>query len=79
MVFEIVSPNAADRRRDYVEKKADYFAFGVAEYVVIDRFDREVTVFTHEPAGYAERVLMGVDVYETPVLPGFRVPLDDVF
>ncbi len=62
-----------------MEKKADYFAFGVVEYVVIDRFDRKVTVFTYEPAGYDERVLTGSDVYESPLLPGFRVPLHDVF
>lgn len=79
LMFEIVSPEAKDRRRDYVEKKAEYHGVGVREYVVIDRFDRKVTVFSHEPAGYRERVLTGSDVYETPLLPGFRVALDDVF
>lgn len=78
LIFEIVSPGAKDRRRDYGEKKADYYDVGVREYVVIDRFDRKVTVFTHEAGGYAERVLSGSDVYETPLLPGFRVALDDV-
>ncbi|HEY2159320.1 MAG TPA: Uma2 family endonuclease, partial [Isosphaeraceae bacterium] len=61
------------------EKKAEYHSVGVREYVVIDRFDRKVTVFTYEPAGYEERVLTGSDVYETPLPPGFRVPLDEVF
>ncbi len=79
LMFEIVSPEAKDRRRDYVEKKAEYHSVGVREYIVIDRFARKVTVFTHEPGGYAERVLTGSDVYETPLLPGFRVALDDVF
>lgn len=79
LMFEIVSPEAKDRRRDYVEKKAEYYSVGVREYVVIDRFERKVTAFTHEPDGYTERVLTGSDVYETPLLPGFRVALDDVF
>jgi Uma2 family endonuclease len=79
LMFEIVSPEAKDRRRDYVEKKAEYYAVGVREYVVIDRFQKKVTVFTYDPAGYRERVLTGPDVYETPLLPGFRVALDDVF
>jgi Uma2 family endonuclease len=79
LMFEIVSPEAKDRRRDYVEKKAEYHAVGVREYVTIDRFQRKVTVLTHEPGGYAERVLTGSDVYETTLLPGFRVPLNDVF
>jgi Uma2 family endonuclease len=79
LMFEIVSPEAKDRRRDYVEKKAEYYSVGVREYVVIDRFDRKVTVFAREPGGYAESVLSGSDVYETPLLPGFRVALVDVF
>jgi Uma2 family endonuclease len=79
LMFEVVSPEPKDRRRDYVEKKAEYHAVGVREYVVIDRFERKVTVFTHDPDGYRERVLTGQGVHETPLLPGFRVPLDDVF
>jgi Uma2 family endonuclease len=79
LVFEIVSPSSSDRTRDYVEKRGEYFEFGVREYVIIDRFDRKVTVLSHEPDGYAERVLTGSDVYESPLLPGFRVPLNDVF
>jgi Uma2 family endonuclease len=78
-MFEVVSPEAKDRRRDYVEKKAEYHSVGVREYVVIDRFQRKVTVFTYDPTGYRESVLEGSDVYETPLLPGFRVALDDVF
>ncbi len=46
-MFEIVSSEAKDRRRDYVEKQADYHRVGVREYVIIDRFDRKVTVFTY--------------------------------
>jgi Uma2 family endonuclease len=79
LMFEVVSPEAKDRRRDYVEKRADYHRVGVREYVVIERFDRRVAVFTYEPTGYRERVLTGSDVYQTPPLPGFRVTLDDVF
>jgi Uma2 family endonuclease len=79
LMFEVVSPSSKDRRRDYVEKKAEYHRIGVREYVVIDRFTRNVTAFTHEPDEYVEQILSGSDAYETPLLPGFRVAPDDVF
>jgi Uma2 family endonuclease len=79
LMFEIVSESKSDRRRDYVEKRSEYHAIGVREYVVIDRFTRKVTVMTYETEGYSERALEGSQVYETPLLPGFRVVLDEVF
>jgi Uma2 family endonuclease len=79
LMIEVVSESAKDRRRDYVEKKADYHSVGVREYVVVDRFRRTVTVYTHEAGGYAERVLKEGDVYESPMLPGLLIPLSDVF
>jgi Uma2 family endonuclease len=78
LVFEIVSPGKADRRRDYVEKRAHYEKIGVREYVIIDRFDREVTVLTLGDGGYGEQVLTLADVYRTPLLPGFEVRLAEV-
>jgi Uma2 family endonuclease len=79
LMIEVVSESAKDRRRDYVEKKADYHSVGVREYVVVDRFRRTVTVFAREPDGYAERVLQEEDVYESPLLPGLLIPLTAVF
>jgi Uma2 family endonuclease len=79
LMVEVVSETAKDRRRDYVEKKAEYYNVGVREYVIIDRFDRKVTVLTHEAGGYAERTLTASEVYETPFLPGLRIPLTEVF
>jgi Uma2 family endonuclease len=79
LMVEVVSESAKDRRRDYVEKKAEYYSVGVREYVIIDRFARKVTVLTHQPVGYAERTLTASEVYETPLLPGLRIPLTEVF
>jgi len=76
LMIEVVSGSTADRRRDDVEKKADYQGVGVAEYVVVDRFVRRLTVFTIGPG---ERVLGAGDVYETPLLPGLRVAVDAIF
>jgi Uma2 family endonuclease len=78
LMFEVVSKSRTDRRRDYVEKRAEYHAIGVREYVIIDQFEQKVTVLTFEPDGYAEHVLTRLDAYETPHLPGLRVPISEV-
>jgi Uma2 family endonuclease len=79
MIFEIVSPDRRSRDRDYQEKRAEYYKFGVREYVIVDRFARRVTVLTHAPGGYQERVLGAADTYTSPLLPGLAIPLAEVF
>ena len=78
LAFEFVSPSKKDRRRDYVEKRADYQKIGVREYVIVDRFDKKVTVLTPGEGGYQERVLTSADTYRSPLLPGFEVRLAEV-
>ena len=79
LMLEIVSPGKADRDRDYIEKKAEYHRLGIREYVIIDRFRKTVTVCSYQPEGYDERVLTEADVYESPLLPGFALPLAQAF
>ena len=78
LMFEIVSPSAEDRRRDYVEKRADYEGLGIREYVIVDRFQRSVTVLTLAEGRYEERVLSASDFYTSPLLPGLAIPLAEV-
>jgi len=79
LMFEFVSKAKRDRYRDYVEKRAEYGRLGIPEYVIVDRFDRKVTVLTLGEGGiYAERVLTAADVYASPLLPGFEVRLAEV-
>jgi Uma2 family endonuclease len=79
LMFEVVSPGREARERDYVKKRVDYHRYGIREYVVIDRFAKQVIVLTHTPTGYTERVLTASDVYTTPLLPGLAIPLAEVF
>lgn len=72
IAVEFVSESTRDRRRDYVEKRAEYAAAGVKEYWVIDRFARAMTVL--RGATDAAVVKEG-DTYSTPLLPGFELPL----
>jgi Uma2 family endonuclease len=79
LMFEVVSPGREAHERDYVKKRRESNRFGVREYVVIDRPARSIAVFTRGPRGYRRRVLRPGDVYETPLLPGLAIPIDEVF
>ena len=78
LMFEFVSPSRTDRLRDYVEKRADYQKAGVREYVIVDRFEKKLTVLTLADGSYRERTLTATDAYETPLLPGVLVRLAEV-
>lgn len=73
IVVEFVSQSSRDRRRGYVEKRGEYAAIGVAEYWVVDRFDRSLTVCHLD--GRQDVVREGA-TYTTPLLPNLELPLD---
>jgi Uma2 family endonuclease len=75
LVFEIVSGGKVDRDRDYVEKREEYHRIGVKEYVLVDRFKRQVLVLTWREDDYDERVLKAKDSYTSPLLPGLAIPV----
>ena len=75
IVVEFVSKRLRDRVRDYEEKRLEYLAAGVQEYWVIDRFRRVMTVYRRPPVEPAELTVKENDVYRTPLLPGFELPL----
>ena len=79
MMFEIVSPGRTSRNRDYVKKRSEYEQLGVKEYIIVDRFKKQVTVHTRTPGGYQEQVLTSADTYTSPLLPGLAVPLAKVW
>jgi len=75
IAVEFVSKSRRDRIRDYEEKRREYLALGEAEYWIIDRFGRIMTVFRNPPAEPAEQVIAADATYRTPLLPGFELPL----
>lgn len=76
IIIEFVSKTARDRRRDYEVKRAEYLAIGVKEYWVINRFRRNMTVFRQDGS---ELLIAEQARYQTPILPGFELPLDRLF
>ncbi len=75
IAIEFVSPEKRDRQRDYEEKRGEYLAIGVVEYWVIDRFQRKMTVYARSADGFSERAVREDETYETPLIPGFSLPI----
>jgi Uma2 family endonuclease len=79
IVVEFVSPGRRSRHRDYVTKRDEYTAVGIREYWIIDRFKRQMTVMLPSSTGIAEQVFGENDIYGTMLLPGFELPLGQLF
>jgi Uma2 family endonuclease len=77
IVVEFVSKRHRDRVRDYEEKRRQYLDIGVQEYWIIDRFQRIMTIFRGRPGPGepAEQIIKENEVYRTPILTGFELPL----
>ena len=75
IVVEFVSASRRDKDRDYDQKRAEYLGVGVVEYWVIDRFRRKMTVYTTPLGEIVERVVLETQSFESPLLPGFVLPL----
>lgn len=76
IAVEFVSGAKRDRQRDYLEKRREYLELGIAEYWVVDRFRRILTVFR---AGEPEVVIEPTGTYRTPLLPSFELPIARLF
>jgi Uma2 family endonuclease len=74
-IAEFVSAGKVNQERDYVAKRAEYREIGVREYWVIDRFRRTLTVFFFGGESDREQVITENQDYESPLLPGFKLPL----
>ncbi|MCH8828371.1 MAG: Uma2 family endonuclease [Planctomycetes bacterium] len=75
IVVEFVSKSRRDRRRDYVLKRDEYMELGIPEYWIIDRFQRTLTVYRQQADRDKPLVVAEKEIYRTPLLPGFELPL----
>jgi Uma2 family endonuclease len=80
LVIEVLSPGSANARRDRQIKLDLYSRRGVLEYWIVDWEKRHVEI--HRRAGTELALLATLlidDVLESALLPGFSVPLQDLF
>jgi Uma2 family endonuclease len=75
IAVEFVSASRRDRRRDYSEKRFEYREAGVVEHWIVDRFLRKMTVYRNSPQHSSEVIVTEQETYQTPLLPGFELPL----
>jgi Uma2 family endonuclease len=79
IVIEHVSEGRRNLQRDYEVKGAEYLAAGIAEYWIIDRFRRTMTVYRGPGDNPDKRIVKEGEAYSTPLLPGFKLPLAKLF
>ena len=80
LVAEVVSGSPEDRKRDYITKRREYAAAGIAEYWIIDRQDQLIRVLTLKGKTYRRHGDFKAGSSATSVLlPGFALAVDDVF
>ena len=76
LVVEILS---TDRNRDLVMKRGLYAGAGIPEYWILDPFNDALTVLELSGSEYVERALGRNDTLATATIPGFALPLGQLF
>lgn len=80
LVVEIISEGASNRKRDLIDKRADYAVAGIAEYWVVDPEQQQVTVFRLHGSEYTDAGSLGIsDVVRSTAVPGFEISVAKVF
>jgi Uma2 family endonuclease len=80
LVVEVLSPGPSNQRRDREAKLTLYSRRGVAEYWIVDWQRRQVEVHRRENLQlHPFATLREADSLESPLLPGFALPLARVF
>jgi len=80
LVVEALSPGSANSRRDREAKLRLYSQHGVEEYWIVDWTTRTMEVYRRSDDALARAMtLTEHDLLETPLLPGFSLPLHVIF
>lgn len=80
LLIEVLSES--NRRHDEIVKRKLYEQFGVREYWIVDPELETVKVYRLKDGAYGKPMLLSREndeTLESPLLPGFRCGLDDVF
>jgi Uma2 family endonuclease len=74
---EVVS--AGSRTRGYQSKKAEYLAFGLREYWIVDPAERKLTLLVRGDASWTEQVFQGDQTIDSSALPNLGVRVSDLW
>ena len=78
LIVETASEGYTSLKRDYEEKREDYHRAGVREYVIVDCFERRLTVLKRGRSKFSETILGPEDAYSTALLPGLKIELKQI-
>ena len=80
LIVEVLSPGPANARRDRDAKLKLYGRRGVREYWIVDWQNRQVEVYRRADATLRlAATLLAAESLDSPLLPGFALPLGDLF
>jgi len=80
LLVEVLSPGSENERRDREVKLKLYSRRNVKEYWVVDWRERNLEVYRREDAVLTlDKTLNEIDVLESPLLPGFRCEVSQLF
>lgn len=79
IAVEFVSQGKRNQQRDYDIKREEYQTARVREYWLVDRFQHTLTVYGFTRGKVTKKVLNRRQTYTTPLLPGFKLPLNRLF
>ena len=79
LAFEVVSEGSEAHERDYVTKRAEYLAYGLREYWIVDPQTKIVTVLIRDGDVWVEQVYRDDQQAVSLVLPGFAVRVPDLW
>ena len=79
LAIEIVSEGSEARERDYVTKRAEYLAYGLREYWIVDPEMKTVTLLVRAGDVWTEQTLAADQQFTSLVLPGLAVRVAELF
>ncbi len=79
LAFEVVSEGSKAHERDYVTKRAEYLAYGLREYWIVDPETKCVTVLIRDGDVWVEQVYRDDQQARSLALPGFIVKVSDLW
>lgn len=80
LIVEVLSPGAANERRDREAKLDLYSRQGVREYWIPDWERRQLDLYRRvDTALQLTATLLETDILESPLLPGFALPVRELF